>query len=271
MMSADLLLEPLAVREKAAHGNALIIDVTTAQSYSKHHIPGAMFFDYRHLVSGIAPSPGTLPAAASIAHALAQAGISKEKYIIAYDDEGNGKASRLLWTLDILDFNNLHLINGGLHAWAQSGLGLEQTANLSTPVEIMELEYDKSKIADKAFILANLDNPQVVIWDARTAEEYAGLKPRANRNGHIPGAVNLNWLDTIDMQNGFRYKPDAQLIELLANKGITAEKTIVPHCQTHHRSAHSSILLKYLGYQHVKAYPGSWSEWGNSADTPIEQ
>ena len=271
MMSDDLLLEPIALKDAIESGNSLLVDITTAQSYSKHHIPGAIFFDYRHLVSGIAPSPGTLPTTASISRALAQAGISKEKPIIAYDDEGNGKASRLLWTLDILGFSDLHLINGGLHAWAQSNLDLEQTANLPAPLKTRALEYDNNKIADKSFILENIDNPEVIIWDARSAEEYSGQKPRAKRNGHIPGAVNLNWLDTIDMQNGLRFKPKQQLIELLNSKGITADKTIVPHCQTHHRSAHSSILLKYLDYQHVKAYPGSWSEWGNSTDTPIEQ
>ena len=270
-MSADFLLEPTALSAAMASGNALLIDVTTALSYSKQHIPGAVFFDYRHLVSGIEPSPGTLPEAASILRQLAQAGISRETAVIAYDDEANGKASRLLWTLDILGFDKLHLINGGLHAWVQSNLALEQAVNMPAPVQSAPLEYDNDKIADKSFILENLENPDVVIWDARSAEEYSGQKPRANRNGHIPGAVNLDWLNTIDRQNGLRYKPKQHLVELLTSKGITADKTIVPHCQTHHRSAHSSILLKYLGYQHVKAYPGSWSEWGNSTDTPIEQ
>ena len=270
-MAYDFLLEPNALSDVMANSNTVLIDITTPQSYSKHHIPGAIFFDFKNLVSGIAPSPGKLPATASIAQAFAVAGITSDKRIIAYDDEGNGKASRLLWTLDIMGFRDLHLINGGLHAFAQSDLELELVANLPTAGEIQALDYDISKIADKSYILENIENPDMVIWDVRSAEEYAGLNPRANRNGHIPGAVNLNWLETIDMQNGLRYKPKAQLIEMLNDKGITPEKIIVPHCQTHHRSAHSSVLLNYLGYQHVKAYPGSWSEWGNSTDTPIEQ
>ena len=269
-MSTTLVLEPQSLDDAMKNNDAMLIDVTTPETYSKHHLPGAIFFDYRHLVSGIAPSPGKLPPIDSINHVLSQAGITKSSTIIAYDDEGNGKASRLLWTLDVLGFENLGLINGGLHAWAQSNLNLEQTANLPTPVDSESFEYNQNKIADKSFILENLNNAEVIIWDVRSTEEYTGEKPRANRNGHIPGAVNLNWLDTIDMQNGLRYKPKAQLIELLNTKGITADKTIVPHCHTHHRSAHSSILLNYLGFQHVKAYPGSWSEWGNATDTPID-
>ena len=270
-MTLKFLLEPHELNDAMAHGNAVLVDITTTQSYAKHHIQGAIFFDYKSLVNGIAPSPGKLPDAASIAQALSKAGITTDKTIIAYDDEGNGKASRLLWTLDIMGFRKLHLINGGLHAHVQSNLDIEQTTNHSSSTPTQTLTYDTSKIADKAFILENISNPDVVIWDARTAEEYAGLNPRASRNGHIPGAVNLNWLETIDMQNALRYKPKAQLIELLNSKGITPDKTIVPHCQTHHRSAHSSVLLNYLGYQQVKAYPGSWSEWGNSTDTPIEK
>ena len=163
------------------------------------------------------------------------------------------------------------MINGGLHAWAQAGLGLESNPNAAQATEVEPLQYDLNKVADKDFILNNLESNEIVIWDARSSEEYSGLKPRAARNGHIPGAVNLNWLDTIDRQNGLRYLPKTELVNLLNSKGITADKTIIPHCQTHHRSAHSAILLKYLGYEKVKAYPGSWSEWGNADDTPIEQ
>ena len=270
-MSSELLIEVTELKTFIEnHTDALLIDVTTDESYAKHHIPGAIFFDYRNLVSGTKPSPGTLPDISALSHALAASGISSDKSIVTYDDEGGGKASRLLWTLDILGFEKLHLINGGLHAWAQAGLSLESNSNSVQATEIEPLHYDHNKIADKEFILANLDNDKVIVWDARTSEEFTGVKPRAARNGHIPGATNLNWLDTINKQNGLRYLPKQQLITLLESKGITPDKTIVPHCQTHHRSAHSAILLKYLGYNDVRAYPGSWSEWGNASDTPIE-
>ena len=266
-----MLIESTELSEIIGNSDeTLLIDITTAESYAKHHIPAAVFFEFKKLISGIAPAPGKLPEISNLSQELAAAGINKEKTIIAYDDEGGGKASRLLWTLDILGFEKLHLINGGLHAWAQAGLGLEATPHFADTVAIEDLEFDQNKIADKEFILANLNNSEVVIWDVRTEEEYTGTKPRATRNGHIPGAVNLNWMDTIDRQNGLRYLPKEQLTSLLESKGLTQDKTIVPHCQTHHRSAHSSILLKCLGYQNVRAYPGSWSEWGNAEDTPVE-
>ena len=93
---------------------------------------------------------------------------------------------------------------------------------------------------------------------------------RALRGGHIPGARNLNWLDTIDTTNNFRLKPSEDLQFMLNQIGITPDKEIITYCQTHHRSSHSYVMLKSLGYTRIRGYPGSWSEWGNSSETPIE-
>lgn len=271
-MPADLLLEPAALNDTLiSRPGSMLVDVSSAGNYHKHHLPSAIFFDFRHLLNGAPPAPGLLPDTQQLAQALADAGIGRDKTIIAYDDEGGSKASRLLWTLDILGFEHLHLVNGGLHAWVMEHGELESGANPAVTSGIEALAFNRDKIADKAFILENLGNPQVVIWDTRSAEEYAGTKPRAQRNGHIPGAVNLNWLDTIDKENGLRYLPRETLVRLLESRGITPDKTIVPHCHTHHRSAHSAVLLEYLQFPDVKAYPGSWSEWGNADDTPVEQ
>ena len=271
MMPTDLLLEPGRLTDfLASCAHPVRSDVGSSENYFKHHLPSAVFFDYRHLILGQPPAPGKLPVTELLSRALAESGIDRDKTVIAYADEGGGKASRLLWTLDLLGFEHLHLVNGGLHAWAQEKLPVEDGSSSAIASSPVNLEFNQAKIADKAFILANLDNPEVLIWDVRTTEEYAGTRPRARRNGHIPGAVNLDWMSTIDRDNGLRYLPDETLVNLLKSKGITVDKTIIPHCHTHHRSAHSAILLKYLGYPNVQASPGSWSEWGNAEDTPVE-
>ncbi len=109
-----------------------------------------------------------------------------------------------------------------------------------------------------------------VLLDARSPEEYNGTKRFTARSGHIPGAVNLNWLDTMDRHRNLRLKTDAELRRMLSERGITPDKEVIVYCQTHHRSAHSYVMLKSLGYTNIKGYPGAWSEWGNSNDTPIE-
>ena len=93
------------------------------------------------------------------------------------------------------------------------------------------------------------------------------LESPLRSSGHIPGAVNLDWLDTMDPDNGMRIRSD--IAALLQSRGITPDKKIITHCQTHHRSGLTWLIGKALAYD-IKAYDGSWSEWGNDPDTPIE-
>ena len=113
-------------------------------------------------------------------------------------------------------------------------------------------------------------DPDVVFLDTRTPEEYRGINVRALRGGHIPGAVNFNWLDAIDQARNLRLKPAEDLRRLLEAAGAGPDKEVIAYCQTHHRSSHTYVVLKSLGYPRIKGYPGAWSEWGNLADTPVE-
>ena len=129
------------------------------------------------------------------------------------------------------------------------------------------LTIDTSCIATKEHVLASIEDPETIVWDARTAEEYSGVKVTSNRNGHIPGAINLDWLEVMDHDRQLRIRTD--ITELLKARGITADKSIITHCQTHHRSGLSYLIGKSLGYS-IRAYDGSWTEWGNDPETPIE-
>src|SRR5690606_20502838 len=123
---------------------------------------------------------------------------------------------------------------------------------------------------DKDYVLAHLNDPNVVLVDARTPEEYVGSLKRAARGGHIPGAVNFNWTDAMDPERQLRLKDAGELRRAFEALGVTPDKEIITYCQTHHRSSHTYVTLRALGYPRVKAYAGSWSEWGNLPDTPIE-
>ena len=133
------------------------------------------------------------------------------------------------------------------------------------------MELHKEPIAEVEDILPRLGGSDFAIWDARSQEEYLGLRSGSARAGHIPGAVNIDWLELIDRDNAMRLVDLERLQGRLKAVGLDPEKDIVTHCQSHHRSSLSWLVMKILGYPSVKGYHGSWGEWGNRDDLPVEQ
>ena len=271
-MPSDLpfLLEPSDLEEYLGQISLLVVDVGDADAYEKERIPGAVHIDYLDIVSGAVPTSGTLPPVENLQDVLSSIGLTREHHVVAYDSEGNGRASRFLWTLDVLAHSKTSLLNGGFTAWKNEGYPVET----SPPPRIDRSDYsvvvNGKAQADKSYILSNLGNTDIGLLDARSKMEFEGFDVRALRGGHIPGARNINWLDTIDTTKNNRFKPADELRQMLHQQGITPDKEIITYCQTHHRSSHSYAMLKSLGYDRIRGYAGSWSEWGNSSETPIE-
>lgn len=265
-----LITEPAQLAERLDHPDLLIIDVPLkAESYADGHVPGALFLDHRRLLKGEGPVPNDLPDLEALSRLFSELGLSPNHHVIAYDDEGGGWAGRLLWTLELLGHRHYSYLNGGIHAWRGEGLRLEREANAPTPSDYRaELLHPEVSI-DRETLLESLD--QVVVWDARSPAEYRGEKGDNRHLGHIPGAVNLDWLELMDRDRDLRLRDNVELMTLLEARGLTTEEDIVTHCQSHHRSGLSWLVGRALGFTHIRAYPGSWKEWGNRDDTPIER
>jgi len=264
-----LIIDPEAVKPLFKQKNIVIIDLCSAETYIQNHLPTAVFLEYAWIVRAEKPRMGLLPETAQLSRILSAYGITPDTHVIAYDDEGGGRAGRFLWTLDCIGHSKYSLIDGGLHAWAHEGHEMASEIYFPTSTQ-REVEFVTDPVADKQYILEHYKDEDVVILDTRSPHEYTGTKVFAARGGHIPGAVNFEWTQAMDQQHNLRLKPDAELRQSLESQGITPDKTIVCHCQSHHRSAHTYIMLKSLGYKNVKGYPGSWSDWGNDPTTPIE-
>jgi len=268
-VNLPLIIEPAELKEYLNNDNVLIFDLSNPATYVQYHIPGAIFLNYEWLVRIEQPRMGLLPTEEQLNNVFGSLGLNEDKHIVVYDDEGGGRACRFLWTLEVAGFNRFSLLNGGLQTWSNHGNEISSEINYPTPNEF-KAEMNFEPVATRQFILDHMSDNNVVIFDARSPAEFNGTKVFAQRGGHIPGAINIEWTDAMDMNDDRRLKPEKELRELLENQGITTDKTIVTHCHTHHRSAHTYIMLKSLGYKNVKGYPGSWSDWGNEPNTPIE-
>lgn len=264
-----LILEPAELKEHLNSEDLLIIDLSNPATYVQYHISGAVFLNYEWIVHVEQPRMGLLPTEEQLNNVIASLGVTNDKHVVVYDDEGGGRACRFLWTLDVIGHKNFSLLNGGIQAWINSGNEISTEIIYPTPVDY-KIKINLEPIATQQYILDHLTDDNVVIFDNRSPLEFNGTKVFAQRGGHIPGAINMDWTATMDMEHDQRLKPEAELRTLLESKGITPDKMIVTHCQAHHRSAHTYIVLKSLGYKNIKGYPGSWSDWGNDANTPIE-
>ena len=269
MTELPLLIEPDTLQQHLDDEGILVVDLGKADTYRQLHVPGAVFLDYGQIIAGNRPVMGLLPEDDTLHRVFSATGISRDTHVVAYDDEGGGKAARLLWTLECAGHRRMSLLNGGLHAWANEGHPHDSVA--VTPVRAeYKVERIDTPLADSSYIMQHLNDTAVGLLDVRSPEEFSGLKKFATRGGHIPGAVNMEWTRAMDQQHNLRFKPDAELQHMLAEIGITPDREIITDCQTHHRSAHTYIVLRHLGFPRVRGYHGSWSDWGNNPELPVE-
>ncbi len=264
-----LIVSPAEVAPLLADPRLLIVDLCKTETYAQVHIPGAVHLPYATLVRQQPPAMGLLPMDEQLTAALSSLGLRSDHHVVAYDDEGGGRAARLLWTLQVVGHGQGSLIDGGLHAWYGERLPLDNNPVTPQPSQF-EARADGRLIADRDYVLANLENPKVQIVDSRSADEYSGAKRFAQRGGHIPGAKHFDWQYALDAQNQLRRHPPERIRQLLADQGIDSGKETIVYCQTHHRSSYNFILLQSLGFTSLRAYPGSWSEWGNDPSLPVE-
>lgn len=260
------LIEPEELAANLEDGY-LIIDLCSEQQYLSGHIPGAVHVSPQELVSGEPPAPGRLPSKEQLEALFTRIGLTPAQPVVVYDDEGGGWAGRMAWTLDVIGHQNWRYLNGGLTAWMAANHPLEAMERTPIP-RVCQVHFQPQWSIDAEGILARLKEPGFAIWDARSLAEFLGERILAQKGGHIPGAVHCEWTSLMDANRQLRIRKDA--LHYLESLGLTTDKFIATHCQTHHRSGFTYMVARILGFPKICAYPGSWSDWGNRRDTLVE-
>lgn len=263
-----LVIEPGDLNERLESPQLILVDLTSRARYEARHIPGARFVDPKRTQLGLPPAPGLLPAKADLEALFGELGHNPDAVYVVYDDEGGGWAGRFIWLLDVIGHSRYHYVDGGLLAWQAADLPLSTEVPAALG-ESVPLVLHSEPTATREYLQSRLGAADLAIWDARGPTEYSGEKVLAAKSGHIPGAVNFEWTAGMDPARNLRIRED--IAEILDSLGITADKEIITHCQTHHRSGFTYLVAKALGYPRVKGYAGSWGEWGNHPDTPVER
>ena len=264
-----MLIDTQTLADRLDDAELVVVDVSRAENHLRGHIPGARHLEIARIMASRPPVMGLLPEISALETLLGELGISPENHVVAYDEEANAKACRLLWTLEALGHARLSLLDGGLQAWLEEGRPVERDRSATPEATYYTAKPDPSRIADKAYILSRLGEADTRILDVRSPDEYEGIDKRSLRGGHIPGAINIEWTQAIDRDRGMRLRPADALRRHLESVDIRPEHEVIVHCQTHQRSAHAYWVLRHLGFERVRGYPGSWSDWGNDPETPI--
>ena len=262
-----LVIEPSDLQARLDAPGLILVDLTSAARYQAGHIPGAHFVDPKRTQLGQAPAPGLLPGLASLQALFGELGHHPEATYVVYDDEGGGWAGRFIWLLDVIGHTRYHYLNGGVLAWEAEHLPLTDSVPPATGGPVA-LALSDAPTATREYLQSRLGADDLAIWDARGPLEYSGAKVLAAKGGHVPGAINFEWTAGMDPARNLRIRED--IAEILQSLGITSDKEVITHCQTHHRSGFTYLVAKALGYPRVKGYAGSWGEWGNHPDTPVD-
>jgi thiosulfate/3-mercaptopyruvate sulfurtransferase len=203
-----------------------------------------------------------------IHHVLELRGVSDAKEVVFYETNSGMRAARGLWFLEYFGHPNARMLDGGIQAWRAAGYPLTTDA-VVPQAAAFKTEERRAVLATTDDVLQSLNKKDAAILDTRSKGEYFGTRVRAARGGAIPGAIHIEWTDNLDA--GGNFKPDADLKALYTQAGITPDKDVVTYCQGGYRAAHSYVALRLIGFPRVRNYIGSWKEWGDRFDLPIEK
>jgi thiosulfate/3-mercaptopyruvate sulfurtransferase len=250
----DIVVPADWVADRLEAADVRVVDVREPWEYEGiGHIPGAVNVPFDDFRSEEAGEAGMLPGADAFAALMGEAGVSTDDHLVAYDDTHGVFAARLLVTAELYGHprDRLHLLDGDFSAWQREHPTTTDVPDVE-PTEYRAAFDEGGPLVPIETVREALSAPDTVIVDTREEWEY--------EEGHIPGAVRLDWLELVDRESrGLR--PDAENRETLESRGITPDKRVLLYCNTARRISHTYVVLRHLAYEDLAFYEGSLTEW----------
>ncbi|MGH9345336.1 MAG: sulfurtransferase [Terriglobia bacterium] len=250
------------------------VDVDTT-AYDKGHIQNAVGWNWQSQLQDNVRRD--ILTKAQFEDLLGKSGIANDTVVVLYGDNNNWFAAYALWQLKYYGHKDVRLMNGGRKKWELEGRPFTNEAPKGASAQYKANGPDDSVRAKRDLVFDVVKNRNAYLVDVRSPDEFSGkviappgMSETAQRGGHIPGAVSFPWSKAANEDGTF--KSYEELVNLLGAQGVRPDRETVAYCRIGERSSHTWFVLKYLlGFDKVRNYDGSWTEWGNLVDAPIEK
>jgi thiosulfate/3-mercaptopyruvate sulfurtransferase len=275
-VNGDLLVSATDLQYSYETDNEIIIDTRTSfEAYQQGHVPGAIYFHSRRDLNDTEnPIEYFLVGPEAFEELMQGIGVNNDSRLIIYDESNSLGSARLFYALEYYGFQGTtSILDGGYAAWVAAGFPSD---SLVTDAVITQLgggnftaRVQPDRQCDIAYVTGVEPGSNRIVFDVRSADEFSGEDLRAEQGGHIPGAVHLEWSEVLTTGDVNYFRPHTEIQALYDSLGITRDKEVIPHCHTNVRGSHAYFTLRLMGYDSVRPYEGSWSEYGNATGVTV--